>query len=82
MLPKIEIYEAIEIRYGYSIQDDLYHAHFDLPADRHVQKSLQSESHSTMPVASSMPGKFHIHGPVEGELLDRARTQIDTFLGK
>jgi hypothetical protein len=82
MTPKIEIYEAIEIRFGYSIQDDLHHAHFELPAERHVQKSLENESHSSMPVASSLPGKMHIHGPVESELLDQARSQIDTFLGK
>ena len=82
MTPKIDMYEAIEIRYGYSIQDDLYHAHFELPAGRHVQNSLENESHSSMPVASSMPGKVHIHGPAERELLEQARSQIDTFLGK
>lgn len=82
MLPKLEMYEAIQIRYGYSIQDDLYHAHFELPASRHVLKSLESESHSTKPVASSLPGKVHLHGPVEREMLEQARSQIDTFLGK
>lgn len=82
MSVKKEMYQDIEIRYGYAITDDRFHAHFELPAERHCLKSAASEARSTTPVAQSLPGKMHIHSLEEGELLDEARLTIDRFLGK
>ena len=82
MSPKTQRYEDIEIRYGYAITDDQYHAHFELPADRHVPGDVSNEAHSTTPVARSLPGKMHIHAPTQSDVLDEARRTIDRFLGK
>lgn len=82
MPPEIESYEDIEIRHGYAISDDQFHAHFELPASRHVPGDVSAEAHSTTPVARSLPGKMHIHAASESEVLKEARLTIDRFLGK
>lgn len=82
MSPQKEVYENIEIRYGYAISDDQYHAHFELPAERHYLRDVASEAHSKTPVAQSLPGKMHLHAVVESDLLQEARQIIDRFLGK
>lgn len=83
MTPVTEMHQGIEIRYGYSISDDLFHAHFDLPAEREGQKpGFQRVVLTRLPEATLRPGKGHFEGPIEGEVLNAARAAIDRYLGK
>jgi hypothetical protein len=81
MAPLTEMHQGIEIRYGYSITDDLFHAHFDLPAEREGRPALQRAVLTRLPEARLRPGKGHFEGPIEDEVLIAARSAIDRYLG-
>lgn len=80
MAPMTEMYQGVEIRYGYSIQDDLFHAHFDLPLEREGRPSLQRAVLTRLPEAPLRPGKGHIQGQIEAEVLTAAHAAIDRYL--
>lgn len=81
MKPKTEKYEGVEIRYGYSISDDLFHAHFNLPAERQVKPQMQRAVLTRLPEVVLSPGKNHYQGDSAEEVLEAARAGIDRYFG-
>jgi len=81
MTPLTEMYKDIEIRYGYSISDDLFHAHFDLPPEREGMPGLRSAVLMRFPEVRMGPGKGHFEHPLEADALTVARSAIDRYLG-
>jgi hypothetical protein len=75
MAPQTQTHRGIEIRFGYSISDDLFHAHFDLPPAQ-VRSGFQ-RSVSTHVSPGTRRGKQHIQASNEGDLLALARSAID-----
>jgi len=81
LMPEIEKYKGVEIRYGYSISDDQFHAHFNLPAERQGRPQLQRAVLTRFPEAALNPGKNHYQGDTRDEVLEGARAGIDRYLG-
>jgi hypothetical protein len=81
MDPLTVMHQVVEIRYGYSIQDNQYHTHFEWPAERQGQPALQRAVLFRFPEASSETGKGHFVGATKDEALAAARSAIDRYLG-
>jgi len=81
MPPLTKVHRNIEIRYGYDIVTDSYRAHFDLPEDRRRQPEFQRVVHTNLSKTIE-PGKRHVDGQSESEVLTQARSVIDDYLGE
>lgn len=76
--PEIKIHRDIAIRYGYSIGDDLFHAHFDLPERDDASKGFQRAVKSDMaPTLKS--GKYHHWNVSEEAVLSEVCADIDRY---
>ena len=76
--PEIKIHRHIAIRYGYSIQDDMYHAHFDLPEKDNASHSSQSAiKENAGPILR--PGHYHHWNSSEEAVLAGACSDIDLY---
>jgi hypothetical protein len=80
MQPDIAHHRNIEIRYGYAASDDRYHAHFDLPEQRQVERRFPTAVQTNSLSVRLKPGKAHVFESTEERVLDKARTEIDRFL--
>ena len=80
MIPEIEIHKHVAIRYGYSISDDQFHAHFDLPLKEDRLGFQRSVSMHLSPGPSS--SKRHVVATSDIEVLNIARTAIDAYLAE
>lgn len=78
MIPLKETYRGVDIRYGYSIQDDLIHAHFDAPT-REREADFQTTVGIELAPVLSAP-KPHIRASTEADALEQARALIDRYL--
>jgi hypothetical protein len=76
--PEIKIHRDIAIRYGYSIGDDLFHAHFDLPEKHDVAFGFQRGMQNNM-APTLKPGKYHHWNVSEEALLAGVCTDIDRY---
>ncbi|WP_329743222.1 hypothetical protein [Dyella sp. A6] len=79
MFPLTEEHRDIEIRYGYDITTDSWRANFVLPA----KQTMRVDFHRTgfrKPMSTLDPGKNSVSGATEGEALERARAEIDSYL--
>ncbi|WIG56154.1 MAG: hypothetical protein OJF61_001942 [Rhodanobacteraceae bacterium] len=81
MSPSTTTHRGIEIRYDYDIKTDVYWAHFDLPEKPRKQATFQSRV-DVMLSNPIEPGKHHVDGPIESEVLAQARSTIDAYLGE
>lgn len=79
MSPSTTLHRGIEIRYAYDIKTDDYWAHFDLPEKPRKQPGFQRFVATDLSTPIK-PGKHHIHGPIESEVLAQARSTIDAYL--
>lgn len=77
MAPLTEMCQDIEIRYSYSVSDDMFHAHFTLPP-----KSLKHGFQRVVRLSMSpefSDGKHHFKASSEVDVLKRARTAISSY---
>lgn len=81
MSPSTTLHRGIEIRYAYDIKTDDYWAHFDLPEKLHKRSGFQRAVAIDLPTPIE-PGKHHVHGPIESEVLRQAQSMIDDYLGE
>jgi len=77
MGPKTDMHQNIEIRYGYSIGDDMFHAHFMLPSKARKGGFQRSVSMSMSPGLSE--GKHHVKASNEADVLKNAHNAIDSY---
>lgn len=77
MGPEIAIHRDVQIRYGYSIRDDLFYAHFDLPAKQQSRGFQQSVRMDMSPGIS--PGKHKVSASIEQDVLAKARVHTDQY---
>lgn len=78
MLPSTTAYHGIEIRYGWSAQDDKFYAYFDLPARQQPRPAFQS----SVQIATSprlMAGKNKVEGATWETAVHSARSMIDEY---
>jgi hypothetical protein len=77
MGPETVEHREVEIRYGYSIRDDLFYAHFDLPVKQQSRGFQQFVRRDMSP--GILPGKQSVSAYSEHELLKEARAKIDRY---
>ncbi|GLQ45683.1 hypothetical protein GCM10007862_07340 [Dyella lipolytica] len=80
MGPEITEHREVQIRYGYSIRDDLFYAHFDLPTKQQSRGFQRSVQMHMSPGIS--PGKDKVSASTEQEVLTKARTRIDQYFNE
>lgn len=79
MSPLIANHRGVEIRYGWSVHEDVYHAYFDLPPKPMKLNVMQSHVQMTFsPRASAGRNRETSHS--EADLLLRVRSAIDAYL--
>lgn len=79
MKPLIAEHQGIEIRYGWSVREDIYYAHFDLltkPMKLNVMQTIVRTSISP----GLMAGKNHVEAHTEEAVLQRARSAIASYM--
>lgn len=81
MEPEIAIHRDVQIRYGYSICDDLFYAHFVLPQKPMRFNPMQTRVQTFMSSTLS-PGKNHVTADSEQDVLLKARKEIDDYFGE
>lgn len=77
MEPETETHHGVEIRYGYSVQDDQFHAHFDLP-----RKDMNVHFQNTVGIyrlPALSEGRQHMSAHKEVDVLKQARAAIDRY---
>jgi len=79
MEPSTTVHREIEIRYAYDIATDRYRAHFVLPEVRRKPVGFQRAVFASLSKTVE-PGKHHVDGQSESEVLARARSLIDDYL--
>jgi hypothetical protein len=79
MGPEIEIHRDVAIRYGYSIRDDVYYAHFDFPEKPPKRTQFQTHINTHLSPAKTS-GKGRVQGQNVEELLRTAKGAIDKHL--
>jgi len=79
MSPSTTSHRGIEIKYAYEIKTDVYWAHFDLPEKPRKQATFQ-RTVNIMLSNPIEPGKHHVDGPIESEVLAQAKSMIDAYL--
>jgi hypothetical protein len=78
MSPLIAEHRGVEIRYGWSVHEDVYHAYFDLPAKPLNLNVMQSRVKRTYSPNWSV-GKNRVTSQSESDLLRQARGAIDAY---
>jgi hypothetical protein len=80
MGPKIAIHRDVEIRYGYSISDDLFYAHVDPPAKQQASTVQPSVRTDMSPDISF--GKHKVSASIEQDVPAKARALIDQYFAE